>query len=377
MVEGHSVHRVAADQRKLFVGKKFKAWSPNKRFQDEAKLISNKKYEKIVPIGKNLFAFFEGGHVMHVHFGMSGRWSIFTKNKNPPPPKSTTRLILESKDGLVSHLSAMTVRLGDHTFFEEKKRKLGEDPLSENPDVDDLFLRVSKSKKTISKLLMDQGFFAGVGNIYRAEILFVSKTNPSLKGVNMTREQFDRVWNASVSLMQSGFQTGRISSMTQKEAKKLGDPYRRRYVYNQSKCLICKGRIQSFSESSRTVWFCSHCQSGEETPSLSSSSSVFHSKCASEPLVSRKSNPMKLTVKELRLEIEKHGIEIPKHGARKSMLVKVLSDYLQDLNEHTADFVDSKIAVHGYNRRLAASSFFYCNAKKISRKEKKKGENED
>ena len=132
----------------------------------------------------------------------------------------------ESTAEMNAKSKTITVRLGDHTFFEEKKRKLGEDPLSENPDVDDLFLRVSKSKKTISKLLMDQGFFAGVGNIYRAEILFVSKTNPSLKGVNMTREQFDRVWNASVSLMQSGFQTGRISSMTQKEAKKLGDTVR-------------------------------------------------------------------------------------------------------------------------------------------------------
>ncbi len=188
MVEGHSVHRVAADQTKKLVGKRLKARSPNKRFESEAKLISGKKYEKIVPVGKNLFAFFEGGHVVHVHFGMSGRWSIFSKKNGVPAEKPTTRLILEDEEN-EAHLSAMTVRLGDHAFFEEKRRKLGEDPLATDPDVEDLFQRVSKSKKTISKLLMDQGYFAGVGNIYRAEILFVSRTDPNLKGLDMTREQ--------------------------------------------------------------------------------------------------------------------------------------------------------------------------------------------
>ena len=203
MVEGHSVHRVAEDQRKKLVGKRLKAISPNKRFESEAKLISGRKYEKIVPVGKNLFAFFEGGYVVHVHFGMSGRWSIFSKKKGVPEVKPTTRLVLENEEH-VAHLSAMTVRLGDAKFFEEKRKKLGQDPLAADSDVEDLFQRVSRSKKTISKLLMDQSFFAGGGNIYRAEILFVSKTDPSLKGLEMSREQ---VIFLSLSLSLSLLQT--------------------------------------------------------------------------------------------------------------------------------------------------------------------------
>ena len=142
-----------------------------------------------------------------------------------------------------------------------------------------------------------------------------------------TKQQFDRVWNASVSLMKTGFRTGRIQSISAAEAKKLKAPYRRRYVYNQSKCLICHGRVKSFSEASRTVWFCPGCQSGSPSPQKSSRE-VFHSKCASEPLVLRKSNPLKLSVKELRSEIERYGLNIPKRS-RKADLVKILSEYKQ------------------------------------------------
>ena len=57
------------------------------------------------------------------------------------------------------------------------------------------------SKKSVGLLLMDQGFWAGVGNIYRAEILFVARVHPSVPGVQLTRDEFDRIWSTSVSLL--------------------------------------------------------------------------------------------------------------------------------------------------------------------------------
>ena len=78
MVEGHSVHRVAASHRIRLVGKKFACTSPNGRFTEGAAAINNKPFRAIEAVGKNLFAFFaapnEPDIVVHVHFGMSGRW---------------------------------------------------------------------------------------------------------------------------------------------------------------------------------------------------------------------------------------------------------------------------------------------------------------
>ena len=80
MVEGHSVHRIAVAHTRRLCGRSFKATSPNGRFSDGARLINGRSFSRIEAIGKNLFAFFAAAGqpdvVVHVHFGMSGRWSL-------------------------------------------------------------------------------------------------------------------------------------------------------------------------------------------------------------------------------------------------------------------------------------------------------------
>ena len=92
--------------------------------------------------------------MVHVHFGMSGRWSV-ADEANAKLPKPTTRLQLEGH-GLVSQLSAMTVAHGDLNFLASKRRMLGCDPLRADADPDALWKRVQVSKKFIGLLLMDQ-----------------------------------------------------------------------------------------------------------------------------------------------------------------------------------------------------------------------------
>ena len=57
-------------------------------------------------------------------------------------------------------------------FYEKCAAKLGPDPLREDADPELLWERMHKSKKSVGLFLMDQAAMAGVGNIYRAEILF-------------------------------------------------------------------------------------------------------------------------------------------------------------------------------------------------------------
>ena len=152
-----------------------------------------KPFQRIEAVGKNLFAFFGSPKgplaVVHIHFGMAGVWAVFDSAREPVPPTTgTTRLCLEhGESGLVAHLSAMTVQLGDEEFYLKKKAGLGQDPLREDADADLLFEKVSKSGKKIGELLMDQSFFCGPGNIYRAEILFKAVcfgSNPTPQSLN-------------------------------------------------------------------------------------------------------------------------------------------------------------------------------------------------
>eukprot|EP00966_Prymnesium_polylepis_P014175 327282-Prymnesium_polylepis.1 len=156
MVEGHSVHRIAASHTRRLVGMRFKAISPNGRFTEGASQINGRELRRIEAIGKNLFAFFavtgKPDVVMHVHFGMSGRWSLASTAAKEPT--ATTRLRLEGP-GIVSDLSAMTVQHGDQTLFDTKRAALGQDPLRPDADAEKLWEQVAKSKKSIGALLME------------------------------------------------------------------------------------------------------------------------------------------------------------------------------------------------------------------------------
>ncbi|MEW5301720.1 MAG: hypothetical protein WDW36_004561 [Sanguina aurantia] len=258
MVEGHGCHRVAHAHRKILLNHAFTAASPNGRFVEGAALINNKVLDKIEVHGKNLFYFFQDT-VLHFHFGMSGQFKNFPLPG--PEPTATTRLTLASKElNYIGLLSAMTVNHGTKEYYDEKIALLGPDPLREDADKELLWAKVVKTKKAIGLVLMDQSMMAGVGNIYRAEILFKAKVHPETPANSLSRALFDLVWQHSVDLLQRGFKSGSILTVDPEDARKLGQPWTRRYIYNHKQCGVCKGPVLSWDMATRTVYACETCQ---------------------------------------------------------------------------------------------------------------------
>ena len=353
MVEGHSVHRIAVAHGTRLVGRKFRAVSPNGRFSDGARLIDGREFSRIEAIGKNLFAFFSAvgapDVVMHVHFGMSGRWSVADAAR-APEPTATTRLTLEGH-GLVSHLSAMTVDHGGPELFEKKRRALGHDPLRSDANPEALWRKVSSSSKSIGLLLMDQSAFAGVGNIFRCEILHVARVHPEIKGDQLTRAQFDAIWDASVRLMRNAFTLGSIVTVFPQEGAALGRPTLRRWIYNSAHCGRCHGPVRSWTIQARTCYACARCQPrpvgdgaqddapdglvhGSEGPTTARTTTasttaptLFHSHCAEESLEERLRTPQKLRVAELRTALEAAGLPID--GRKATLVERLMSHQIQ------------------------------------------------
>ena len=361
MVEGHSVHRVAHRLRSWCVGKRFRASSPNGRFAAGAAAISGLVLSRIEAHGKNLFAFFAAEQsaaadaiVMHVHFGMSGRWAIFdtAAGEAVPATRDTTRLVMEegaageagaaaaaAQEGLVLHLSAMTVQHGGvDDLYAPKCAKLGADPLRADADVGALRLKVGRSKKGIGALIMDQSFFTGPGNIYRAEILLKAGVHPSERGCDLRDAEFEAVWAHTVSLLRRGYEEGSILTVDADEARRLGKPAARRYIYNQAACVRCGGRVQSWPVAGRTCYACPACQplrgpaaaaadggAGDGAGAAPAKPVVpFNSHCAREPLSVRLAlDPALLTTAELRAELAARGL--PAAQGKKAALVARLT----------------------------------------------------
>jgi formamidopyrimidine-DNA glycosylase len=336
MVEGHSVHRVAARHTQRLVGKSFTAWSPNKRFSEGANAINGKKFLRIEAVGKNLFAFFGDESdpvVVHVHFGMAGNWAVYF-DETPPEPTKTNRLRLECP-GIIADLSAMTLQHGGMDLYTSKRSKLGEDPLRDDADPEKLWERVKKSNKSIGALIMDQSFFTGPGNIYRAEILFKASVHPDIPGKLVEKSEFDLIWYHTVALLRRGYETGSILTVDPDEALSLGKPNLRRYIYNSANCPRCHSAIKVWEIANRTCYACPSCQPRQKSAAAAGmvtpekDCEPFNSHCARESASVRlqASGPSRLTVKEIKSELVQRGVSVPP-GTPKAKLIELLEGEL-------------------------------------------------
>ena len=381
MVEGHGVRRVCIRHIKLLLNKKFKADSPNGRFAAGAKLINNQTLFRIESIGKNLFYFFgkqKSPTVVHIHFGMSGRFLNMPLNKLPEPtPTTRLRLLSNKKDNVGALLSAMTCNFGGFELYTEKKKKLGQDPLRSDADKNIFFGCTkygtkSQQNAVIGDVLMDQSKIAGVGNIYRAEILYKARVHPLTKVKDLSDSKLSNVWYHSVDLLQRGFKDGSILTIDEKDKCSENFDGRRRYIYNQSKCLFGHS-INSFKMKGRTCYVCNVCQEKYDSdvkfaspPSNSRGGNstistplrpvkLFKSHCAADKV--DWGIPEKMTVKEIKEALIALGQ--PTKG-RKSDLCKLLKE------THAAGTI--KVGVEHIKHEMKSASYAAKNKRKAREK---------
>ena len=146
---------------------------------------------------------------------------------------------------------------------------LGPDPL--RPDADPMvaWARIRKSHRPIGDLLLDQAVLAGVGNVYRAELLFRHRIHPLRPGKTLRVGQFRAMWDDLVELMHEGVRTGRIDTVhSQHTPEAMGRPPRvddhggEVYVYRRTgqPCLVCGARVRTAEQSGRNLFWCPRCQ---------------------------------------------------------------------------------------------------------------------
>lgn len=90
---------------------------------------------------------------------------------------------------------------------------VGADPIRADADPERAWRAVHRSTRAVAVLLMDQSITAGVGNIYRAEVLFRAHLDPMTPGNRLTRATWDRIWADLVVLMRRGVADGRIDTV--------------------------------------------------------------------------------------------------------------------------------------------------------------------
>lgn len=145
-------------------------------------------------------------------------------------------------------------------LYDSKRAKIGPDPLREDADPALVWARVRASPRPVGYLLMEQSVISGVGNIYRAEILYKAGVHPERPGNTLAPDEFERIWRHSVLLLQRGFLSGSILTVDPADVPLLRDRKARRYIYNRRQCAWCGGPVASWDMAGRTVYACHRCQ---------------------------------------------------------------------------------------------------------------------
>ena len=83
-------------------------------------------------------------------------------------------------------------------------RRIGADPLRRRSDTEGARQRIQASGRPIGALLLDQTIIAGIGNVYRAELLFICGIHPARTGRSITDDEFDRLWTETVEQLRRG-----------------------------------------------------------------------------------------------------------------------------------------------------------------------------
>ncbi|WP_284976461.1 DNA-formamidopyrimidine glycosylase family protein [Arthrobacter sp. efr-133-TYG-104] len=297
MPEGHSIHRLARQFQDVFGGQQLDVSSPQGRFAAGAHLLTGHTLVEALAHGKQLFLRFDHGLYLHVHLGLYGAWSFggddsFTGASSigaprrvgeretgkatsedgkgysgPPAPVGAVRVRLVSAHGWADLRGATTCAVITAAEAATVLGRLGPDPLHNKPgDREEFIRRLRRRKTAVAMLLMDQSVLAGVGNIYRAEVLFRQGVDPHLPGNKVAAAVAGRLWDDAVAVMSDGVRSGRIVTTPRAlwpAGTEVAPDADAHYVYKRNglPCRTCGTAVGLAEMAGRKLYWCPGCQS--------------------------------------------------------------------------------------------------------------------
>jgi endonuclease-8 len=266
--EGHTVHRLAREQLRLFGGRPWRAASPQGRFAAGAALLDGRVLRRTEAFGKHLFYVTDDPEArLHVHLGLYGAWT--TGAGAPPPPRGAVRLRLSTgTDGAGgwADLRGPTVcEVVTRAGQDAVTARLGPDPLRRDAVPLRACERIVRSRAPIGALLMDQSVVAGVGNVFRAEVLYRQAIEPHRPGRDVSPQEVTALWDDLVVLLRAGVRAGRIvTTLPADRSRRSGPPTLAdaHYVYRRQglPCRRCGTGVRAEPFVGRTLYWCPVCQ---------------------------------------------------------------------------------------------------------------------
>ncbi|MFW0790173.1 Fpg/Nei family DNA glycosylase [Gordonia sp. CPCC 205333] len=272
MPEGHTLHRLARRQHRLLGGQVVAVSSPQGRFATEADILDGMVFARAQAWGKHLVQSYRpigagrsraDERLVHIHLGLYG---AFTEESVPVgEPVGQVRLRVVGAQVGIDLRGPNQCALITPDELDALVARLGPDPLRADADPARAFSAISRSTRPIGALLMDQKVLAGVGNVYRAEVLFRAGIDPMREGRQISSDEFDGIWHDLLELMPIGVRRGKMHVVRAEHdhgAPSYADDRPRTYVYRRAgePCRVCETAVLTSVLDGRNLFWCPECQ---------------------------------------------------------------------------------------------------------------------
>jgi endonuclease-8 len=271
MPEGDTIHRAAATLHRAIGGQvvtRFESVLPKLTRVDADTPLAGRILERVEARGKHLLIWFSGDLVLRTHMRMNGSWHIYRPGERWQRPHRDMRIVIETA---AMHAVAFTVPVAEFLTSRELAghdlvAELGPDPLSDTFDPDRAIERMQAQGDTeIADVLLDQRVIAGIGNVFKSEVLFGARVNPFVPVSRLTREQLQTIVDVATRFMRANVVSGFSRTTGMRRTTGRADPSARLWAYGRGgqPCRRCGTPIsrQKQGPFARSTYWCARCQS--------------------------------------------------------------------------------------------------------------------
>jgi endonuclease-8 len=275
MPEGDTIFRTARALGRALTGKpitSFRSTYPLlTRFDDDTPL-AGQTVDHVESRGKWLLIHFSGGGALATHMLMNGSWHIYRPGERWQQPRVSMRIVVENSDYLAVGFRVPVAKM---LKPQELKRALripssSIDIQSLEFDTAEVLRRIRMhADEEIADVLLHQEVLAGVGNVFKSEICFVTAVNPFCKVAALDAEQSESLVAAAQRLVRASVLEDSGDTIVTFNGRKRrttheSDPTASLWVYGRhgEPCRRCgepiRRRIQG--PDARVTFWCPSCQ---------------------------------------------------------------------------------------------------------------------
>ena len=259
-----------------------------KSFIGNPKLVEGQKITKFSRTGKQLSIYLSNQLILLVHLKMTGQLIYQgyvlghpTKESSLPMPVKSTRVIFHFSppsslsafggkgDAGVLYFNGQRkfgwIKLLTPSELAEFQQNLGLDVFDPSFSPQYIFNQLQKSHRPVKIILLDQHFFAGIGNIYANDVLFLAGIHPKVPADKITLKQAKLIHKFLIEIMRQSVLAGGSTARDNKYLRPDGTAGKNQFffrVYERKgePCLKCGTKIEYIKLGARGTFFCPKCQ---------------------------------------------------------------------------------------------------------------------